>query len=321
MSQVFSLPTAAILYADSRFTPWKENIDFSTISSIYHALVGEFDATVIHMTEPTPEFGEFLQTFDVVFNLCYGFGHYSQAEVAQFLDLHEINHLSSSGKAQDAAQDKLLVEDLCIEQGIKTATSFRTIKALTDYSGKVIVKPRFGGCHRGISILDNDSENFEFLSNAVLDSESLVQPYLVGREFSVAVIPNSDGNDYETLKPAEIVPYPHRAVYVAGSSFGSTQRDMEYTLEPSVLKDLEMSAVQIHHVLGLSYVSRVDFRIWNHMPFILDVNTMPNMHPSKSILPFLLKYSGIELKEFLLRQVRVNVKVNGKLTHLQTAEF
>jgi hypothetical protein len=55
------------------------------------------------------------------------------------------------------------------------------------------------------------------------------------------------------------------------------------------------------------------------MPFILDVNTMPNMHPTKSILPFLLKYSGIELKEFLLRQVKVNVNANGKLAHLQTA--
>jgi D-alanine-D-alanine ligase-like ATP-grasp enzyme len=319
MSHDFPLPTAAILYADSRFTPWKENIDFSTISSIYHALEGEFDTTVVHMTTPTPEFGEFLRTFDVVFNLCYGFGNDSQAAVAQFLDLYEINHLSSSGHAQDAAQDKLLVEDLCIEQGIKTATTFRTLKSLNEYHGRVIVKPRFGGCHRGISILENDAENFEFLSNAVLDSETLVQPYLLGREFSVAVIPNNSGNGYETLKPAEIVPFPSRAIYVAGSAFGTTKREMEYTLEPAVLEDLILSAIQIHHVLSLSYVSRVDFRIWNHMPFILDVNTMPNMHPTKSILPFLLKYSGIELKEFLLRQVKVNVNANGKLAHLQTA--
>jgi D-alanine-D-alanine ligase-like ATP-grasp enzyme len=321
MSHSNALPTAAILYADSRFTPWKENIGFSTLVSYYEALQVEFDTTIIHMVEPTPEFGEFLQTFDFVFNLCYGFGHYSQAEVAQFLDLYEINHLSSSGNSQDSAADKLLMEDLCIEQGLRTATTFRTIKSLNDYVGKLIIKPRFGGCHRGISILENDETNFEFISNNVLDTEMLVQPYLVGREFSVAVVPNAEGTGYQTLKPVEIVPYPQRTVFIAGSSFGTTQREMDYEIDESVLAEMTKSALQIHHILDLKYVSRIDFRIWNHMPFILDVNTMPNMHPTQSILPFLLKYSNVELKEFLNRQIKLNKRLNPELTHLQTTEY
>lgn len=47
--------TIAILYAESRYTPWKENIDFDTVRSFVEALESEYDTLVVHMTHPSEE--------------------------------------------------------------------------------------------------------------------------------------------------------------------------------------------------------------------------------------------------------------------------
>lgn len=45
-------PIVAILYAESRFTPWKENIDFPNINSVTDALYFEYDVYIVHITQP-----------------------------------------------------------------------------------------------------------------------------------------------------------------------------------------------------------------------------------------------------------------------------
>ena len=85
-------------------------------------------------------------------NLCYGFGNYNQAEVAAWLDFNEINHLSSCSDAQLLAQDKKAVEELLLEKGVRTPISLLSATQISE--GSFIQKPRFGGCHRGIEIMD-----------------------------------------------------------------------------------------------------------------------------------------------------------------------
>ncbi|MGB0243157.1 MAG: hypothetical protein ACPGAK_03890, partial [Bacteroidia bacterium] len=79
-------PLVAILYAESRFTPWKENIDLSTVKSISDALEPENDVFVVHMTKPCVELSDLLQQADYVINLCSGYGQFDQAQVVSWLD-------------------------------------------------------------------------------------------------------------------------------------------------------------------------------------------------------------------------------------------
>ncbi len=296
--------TIAILYSDSRFTTWHENIDFSTVKTYFEALSDDFEVTVVHMTEPNTELAEFLKGFDFVFNLCYGFGNYNQAEVAYWLDVHNINHLTTSGKIQEIAQDKLLVEDFCIEQNIPVARTIRHWSKLDKSFESVIIKPRHGGCHRGISILLNDENNHNQIVEFINNKEFLVQEYLEGREFSVGVIPGISGH-YISLSPAEFSPKPHRKIYIAGSAYGATERLLETDLDLEIVKNMKLISVQLHNMLGLKYMSRIDFRVKNDIPYVLDVNTMPNMHPEKSLLPAILQHEGISLKELLLRKIQI----------------
>lgn len=315
----FMKATVAILYAESRYTPWKENIDFDTVRSFVEALESEYETLVVHMTHPCGELANLLRSTDYVINLCYGFGNYNQAEVAAWLDLNEINHLSSCGDAQLLAQDKIAVEELLLEKGVRTPVSLTHLSQISQDS--YIQKPRFGGCHRGIEIMDALAAKERM--DAGLDSDTILQPYLIGREFSIGVIPKSDGSGYEVLPPVEIVPFPPRDVYIAGSAFGSTQREFHPQLSEEMKKELQAAAVISHNTFGLNYMSRVDIREYMGHMYILDINTMPNMHPRKSLIPAILQENQIDLKELLRRFIAINNQMrlaNDKIEGLSPVE-
>jgi len=295
-------PTVAILYAESRYTPWRENIDFETVRSFVDALNHDFETLVVHMTQPCDELASLLKSADYVVNLCYGFGNYNQAEVAAWLDLNDINHLSSCGDAQLLAQDKKAVEELLLEKGVRTPVSITQTSQITE--GSYIQKPRFGGCHRGIEIMDSTDATSRMTFG--LDNDTLLQPYLIGREFSVGVIPKADGSGYEVLPPVEIVPFPPRDVFIAGSAFGTTQREFHPILTEEMSTELQAAAVMSHNTFGLNYMSRVDIREFNGHMYILDINTMPNMHPRKSLIPAILQENQIDLSELLRRFIAIN---------------
>ena len=192
----------AILYAESRFTPWRENIDTKTVIHLYKSLPKSAEGTIIHMTKPNEELGKLLSKFDFVINLCYGYSHLSQADVAEWLDQNNIKHLSSGGIQQQMAQDKLFVENALIDHEVAVPKSIQQLSEISQ--GLYISKPRKGGCHRGIEITDAQTAFEKFESNC--SEGKLTQPYLIGREFSVAIIPNETGTGFETLPP---VSYTH----------------------------------------------------------------------------------------------------------------
>jgi D-alanine-D-alanine ligase-like ATP-grasp enzyme len=213
------------------------------------------------------------------------------------------------------------VEELLLEKGVRTPISVQ----LSDIQeGKLYIqKPRFGGCHRGIEILDSHAALNKLQQG--LEYDVLLQPYLVGREFSVGVIPKADASGYEVLPPVEIVPYPAREVFVAGSSYGSTQRDFEPMLDEGLFRELHTAAIMSHNTFGLHYMSRIDVREFEGHIYILDINTMPNMHPTKSLIPAILKQNGMDIKDLLDRFMKINLKMNRaagvleSLNHLEEA--
>lgn len=297
----------AILYAESRFTPWKENVDTATVINLFKGLPTNAQGSIIHMTEPNQALADLLLTFDFVINVCYGFHERSQADIAEWLDLNNIKHLSSCGVQQQMAQDKLYVEQVLIDHQIAVPKSIQHCSEITP--GLYITKPRKGGCHRGIDITDAQTafEHFE----ARCTEDKLTQPYLIGREFSVAIIPNENGSGFETLPPLEVIPYPKRTVYLAGQSHGKTRRSYHPSLSETEKNNIINACLAAHKSLGLTFFSRVDIRLINDTPYVLDVNTMPNLHPTKSMLPGLLKTHKISMREFLRRIIRMGEQIYG----------
>ena len=88
-------------------------------------------------------------------------------------------------------------------------------------------------------------------------------------------------------------------------------------------RELQAAAVVSHNTFGLSYMSRVDIREYQGYMYILDINTMPNMHPRKSLIPAILQENKIELTELLRRFIAINNQMrfaNNKVEGLTPAE-
>lgn len=288
-----------ILYSESKFTPWRENIDTETLISLYRALPKNATGTIIHMTEPNKDMADLLKRYNLIINVCYGFDSYNQADIATWLDENNIPHLSSGGAQQQKAQDKLWVEQLLLESGLFVPVSLQNTNNL--HHNLYISKPRFGGCHRGIEIFTAEEVQVHFQKCSA--ENKLIQPYLIGREFSIAIIPNENGTQYEALPPLEVIPFPKRDIYLAGQSHGKTRKSYFPNIDSEMLNSLCDAAVSAHNALDLKFMSRVDIRWVNDTPYILDVNTMPNLHPRKSMLPGLLKVHKIGLATLLKRSI------------------
>jgi D-alanine-D-alanine ligase len=190
-----------ILYTESDFTPWKENISTDTLAAVMNAASLNYKTAITHFTGFEDSFALFMRRFDLVINLCYGFDSYSQTDVVCWLETNAIPHTSSSLSAQLIAQDKAVLPAICRELGFKTP-KLLDVNDILGSDETMILKPRFGSLHRGVKIFRRN----EVTIDEILNDEIIIQPYIYGREFTVAVIPGKDGADDVCLPPIEIIP-------------------------------------------------------------------------------------------------------------------
>lgn len=291
------------LYSDSTFTPWKENIFGSTIATFLKSTPADYYPYVSHFVGFTTEFAEFLKQFDIVFNVCYGFGEAGQAEIAEWLDSHGIQHTASNYEVQILAKDKLNLPQICATIKVKTPP----IVSLGEIAGLVyqryIVKHRMGSLHVNMLVFEADNIPYQTL----LEKEDyIIQPYITGREFTIAVIPNEDGTDYVALTPLEIRPNDNRAVYIAGQNYGVTEKIINPEIESFLKYEMMQKVLVLHKTMKIRGMSRTDIRIHEGEIYVLDINTMPNLD-ARSFLPSIAQNDGIDLQE-LFRRILLTTK-------------
>ena len=296
------------LYSDSTFTPWKENIFGTTIAHFLTSTPENYYPYVTHFVGFSTEFAKFLKQFDVVFNVCYGFEDSGQADIARWLDSHDIKHTASPYEIQILAKDKLNMPEICQMIDLKTPPIINLGNISTSNFERFIVKPRMGSLHLNISIFDKSDVPYQEL----LEREDyIIQPYLTGREFTIAIIPNEEGTDYVALKPLEIRPNDNREVYIAGQNYGITEKILNPDLDENLKNDMMKKVLSLHKSMKIKGMSRTDVRIHEGEIFILDINTMPNLD-AKSFLPSIAQNEGIDLKE-LFRRILLSMEMINEL--------
>jgi D-alanine-D-alanine ligase len=290
------------LYSDSDFTPWRENINAATMASLIQATPEHIQPFVTHFVGFTAEFADFLRQFDLVFNVCYGYGVADQVEVVRWLDWHGIKHTASSYSTQLLAMDKGLLPDMCEQVGLNTPRIL-SLNELSDYSPATtfIAKHRYGSLHRNMLFFTPDTIPLQELNRL---EDYIIQPYIKGREFTLAVIPDKNGLNPHCLPPLEIIPNDGRAIYVAGQSYGPTYKDFQPELDETVYDMMTEGVLALHKLLEIKGMSRTDIRVANDEVYILDINTMPNLDPQRSYLPALANHHGIQMKELIERNIK-----------------
>jgi len=91
-------------------------------------------------------------------------------------------------------------------------------------------------------------------------------------------------------------------------------------IDVELLHEIKEKIIQLHYLMGLSSISRTDFKICNNKVYILDVNAMPNLEPEKSFLPRICQYNQISYNELVSRITKFSLTAYENLT-LKTLQY
>ncbi|MEG0503059.1 MAG: D-alanine--D-alanine ligase [Raoultibacter sp.] len=249
-------------------------------------------------------------SFDVAFICLHG--KYGEDGTMQgFLEIIDLPYIGSdvwsSALAMDKAKSKLFYNQAGIMTPQSVTLTSKETMSLSEIVAKVgthcVVKPATEGSALGVFIVDNETDIAEALTKAFeIDTEVLVETYISGSEYTVAVI----GNDNpEALPVIQIVPtnefYDFESKYAPGGS----QHLCPAPLSPEETAEVQAMAVEAHKVLGCRGMSRSDFikdeagHFW-----ILETNTIPGM-TGTSLLPDAGRAAGIDFSQLCTKLIEL----------------
>ncbi|MFL1463451.1 hypothetical protein ACI6QG_14695 [Roseococcus sp. DSY-14] len=249
--------------------------------------------------------------FDIVFNVLYG--ELGEGGAIKSL-LNECGVLStySDAEASSIALDKWRTKLIVASNGVKTtksAVAWRgceeaCIAAVTSWGvWPVVCKPLTQGSSVGVSVAVGVDDLRQRLNDTVQRfRDCLVEPYLPGREYSVAVMRIAGG-------PARALPILE--VCSASANVGVVNLDQKYGMQPltiecpAIIPDdkaehLASQAISAFEAVGCSPVARIDFREDERgIPQLLEVNHYPGM-TKRSWLPMMASKIGLSFDHLVL---------------------
>ena len=236
------------------------------------------------------------QAADVVFIGLHG-ENGEDGKIQAVFDLMGIRYTGSGHMSSAIAMDKTMAKELfCFHEiptprGITFAKGDET-KLPADLKYPVIVKANNCGSSVGVAIARSESEYAGALAEAFrYDDKALVEQYIEGREFSVAVLCG------KTLPVIEIAPLKGFFDYHNKYQPGATVETCPAKIPAEETLELQRLAEKVYQVLRLSNYARVDFMRDNEGKFYcLEANTLPGMAPT-SLLPQEAKVSGYSFGE------------------------
>lgn len=237
----------------------------------------------------------------VVFNLCEGFWGESSQEmnVAALFELMGLPYTGAPPLCLGLTQDKVRTKDLLIRHHLPTpkyttARPGQQVLHTHDMTFPLIVKPRAEDASLGItadSIVTSDKalrERVHFI-HATYRQEALIEEFIEGRELNIAVLGDKQ---FEVLPASEIIfeqGLPHPIVSYDGKwmeaseEFARTRPVCPATLrvkEEILIRDVALRACKI---LECRDYSRIDIRLRDGVPYILEINANPDISPDAGL--------------------------------------
>lgn len=223
-------------------------------------------------------------------------GRYGEDGVIQgLLEAMFIPYTGSGVMASAVGMDKVVTKQLLEAHDIPTPKSFTfasaadALKAQSDISYPVVVKPSREGSSVGVTLVKTAAEYRPAIEAAAKSPGAImVEQYVKGKEVQGAVL------DDEAIGVIEIVParefYDYEAKYGAGSG---TQYIFPARLEPAQYERVGQLCLKAHRALRCSGASRSDAIVTPSGDiYLLEVNTLPGM-TATSLLPKIAAGKGL----------------------------
>ena len=312
-----------IIVAYGGTSPERE-VSLNSGRAVYEALSQKGHSVVLEDVLSPREFVEKWHTFnaDGVFIALHGdWGEDGRLQTC--LDAYGIPYTGSGPEACMFAMDKTVakllfsIKKLPIPEGsiIQKGECIGTLeKEMLERYGALIVKPNSGGSTVGVTLAKTSEELIEGINNCWKayrnEDKALVEQYIPGREITVPVWEKESG-DVIALPAIDIRPHSGFYDYKNKYTSGCTEYICPADFSDETSRKIGDLAVLAHKSLGCRSYSRVDFRITDEEPYLLEVNTAPGM-TSTSLVPKSAKAYGLEFGEFLESVIRVSFSINRR---------
>ena len=258
---------------------------------------------------------------DFIFNICEGFNNNPSGEswVASTIELRNIPFSGSDSFTLAMCLRKHIVKQLLIQNNLRTPQFFycKTLQEFTtlsqfNLSFPLIVKPAEQDASNGIDessfvknkidLLTRVKKHFDTFSTGVI-----IEEYIEGREINVSVIGN--GHEKRALPLSEILfdippEIPKILTYDSKWREDTLIYQQTYGVCPAEASDelkseLESMALKCFDLFNCKDYARVDFRIKDNIPYILEVNPNPGINSDSGLIRS-ATVAGFTYKDFIL---------------------
>lgn len=256
------------------------------------------------------------ERWDLVFNICEGVaGRSREAQVPALLELYGIPYTFSDPLVCAVTLDKAVTKQLLRAARLHTAP-FHVVRSPADLAHvhlgyPLFAKPIAEGTGKGVSTRSRieSAADLDTVCRHLLAEYAqpvLVEEYLPGREFTVAIL--GTGAAARPLGTMEI------SVRDAAASGIYTYENKEqcdqwvrYGPAPrgSLRRRVEKLALDSYRVLECRDAGRVDIRLDHRgRPCFMEVNPLAGLHPQHSDLPMIATQEGMAYTELIGHIVR-----------------
>ncbi|HEX6589189.1 MAG TPA: hypothetical protein VF039_09210 [Longimicrobiales bacterium] len=303
-----------------RYAEWDEP---ETIDAVASALAHAGRVIRIEADEHFPE--RLRQTRpDIVFNIAEGLnGPNREAHVPAICEFLDVPYTGSDPLALCLGLDKHRAKEVFRARGVRTADFVlldraRGFELPADFPLPAIVKPLFEGSSMGIAEASYCETRDAVVARArhVVDTygqSALVERFLPGREFTVAVLGN--GAHARALPIVEIAfdALPAGAVPIYGYEakwlWDTSEEPLEIfdcpaDVDAALARDIETQALGAFRALGCRDWSRVDLRLdEDGHAHVIEINPLPGILPDprqNSCYPKAARAAGMSYDEMLV---------------------
>ena len=237
---------------------------------------------------------------DIVFLALHG-ANGEDGKVQSVFELMGIPYTGTGPLSSGMAMDKGITKMVFEAKGVPTPKGVTLAKGKSetalsayDMNYPVIVKPCCGGSSVGVCIANDDAEYADALKEAFsYEDEIVVEQFVKGREFSVAVV---EGKAYPII---EIAPLQGFYDYKNKYKPGATKETCPANLPKEISEKMQRWAEKACETAGVTTYARLDELLNEDGDiYCLEINTLPGF-TNISMYPMLWKAAGFEKVELL----------------------
>lgn len=247
---------------------------------------------------------------DIVWIGLHG-GDGENGKVQAVLDLNNIAYTGSGPLASGITMDKSVSKQIMLYNGIQTARFINLNQAdaanvTLPFDFPVVIKPANGGSSVGMYISKDEASFKADLAAAFeFDDDVVIEEYIKGREFSMAVVNGRALSAIEIIVNDGWYDFEHK--FVSGNT---TQFVTPPDIPEAVHDEMKQIALKTFKALGLSNYGRIDF-FWNDNGlYVIEGNSLPGMTPL-SLMPQEAEADGISYEDLCDSIVQGQVKQLG----------